>query len=138
MLAFVSDSLLAIALSATVLEQAAALFPDGPAYWAKQEAWIRTGHDPEYELASWLPIHFQLLALACFVRDAPLSLGLAILRAGVLRGRPDERTTWGPSSARAEGLGARSLVGWHPWSICRGLCYVLLTYELVGRVGEPG
>lgn len=134
LLAFASHSALAISIAAsTTPDQLGALFPDGPAYWAKQEAWIRTGHDPEYELASWLPIHFQLLG-ACFVL-APLSLGLAIFARGFYE--VDLMNVYvGTLLRESGGAWGALLVGWHPWSICRGLCYVLLTYELVGRVGE--
>lgn len=133
LLAFASHSALAISLAALAPEQIAGLFPDGPAYWAKQEAWIRSGHDPEYELASWLPVHFQLLG-ACFVL-APLTLGLAIFARGFYE--VDLMNVYvGTLLRESGGAWGAILVGWHPWSICRGLCYVLLTYELVGRVGE--
>lgn len=134
LLAYGSHSLVAIAMAATTpVEQLAGLFPDGPAYWAKQEAWIRSGHDPEYELASWLPVHFQLLG-ACFVL-APLTLGLAIFARGFYE--VDLMNVYvGNLLRESGGAWGALLVGWHPWSICRGLCYVLLTYALVGRVGE--
>lgn len=131
LLAFASHSFLAITISASFPEQAAALFPDGAEYWAKQQAWIRTGHDPEYEIASWLPIHLQL-GVACFVL-APLSLGLAIFARGFYE--VDLMNFYVGNLLRESGgaFGAMA-VGWHPWSICRGLCYVFLTYELVAWV----
>jgi hypothetical protein len=134
LVAFGAHSAFAISLAAsTTPDQLVGLFPDGPAYWDRQEAWIRSGHDPEYELANWLPAHFQLLG-ACFVL-APLTLGLAIFARGFYE--VDLMNVYvGTLLRESGGAWGALLVGWHPWSICRGLCYALLTYELVGRVGE--
>ena len=132
-LAFLSHSLLAIALSANAPEQAAPLFPDGAAYWAKQEAWIRSGHDPEYELAAWLPLHVELLVAALIL--APLTLGLAIFARGFYE--VDLMNFYVGNMLRTGGLDPGVLAfGWHPWSICRGLCYLFLTTELVAWTCE--
>lgn len=133
LLAYASHSILAISLAAYLPEQAAALFPDGAAYWVKQEAWIRTGFDPEYEIASWLPIHAKL-GVACLIL-APATLGLAIFARGFYE--VDLMNYYVGTLLRESGGAWGALaVGWHPWSICRGLCYVLLTYELVRMTSE--
>lgn len=132
-LAFGAHSLLAIGIAASAPVEAAALFPDGAGYWLKQEAWIRSGYDPEYELASWLPLHLQLL-VACLVL-APLTLGLAIFARGFYE--VDLMNFYVGSMLREAGVAPGVLaVGWHPWSLCRGLCYVLLTLELVALACE--
>ena len=132
-LAFAAHSLGAIGLAATVPVEAAALFPDGADYWLKQAAWIRSGYDSEYELASWLPVHLQLL-VACLVL-APLTLGLAIFARGFYE--VDLMNFYVGSMLREAGASPGVLaVGWHPWSLCRGLCYVFLTLELVALACE--
>ncbi|MEL6182458.1 MAG: hypothetical protein AAFS10_26110 [Myxococcota bacterium] len=60
-LAYLSHSIVAIAASAIDPATTSAIFPDAASYWAKQQVWIRTGQDPEYELINWVPAYIQLL-----------------------------------------------------------------------------
>lgn len=125
-LAFASHNAVAIALSVSSPE-AAALFPDGADYWSKQHAWITTGQDPEYVVANWLPAHAQLFVGVALY--SYLSLGFL----GFVQGfyEVDLMNFYvGRLIAHSDSLAPALLLGWHPWSALRGLCYVVLLWEL--------
>lgn len=125
--AFAAHSVVAILLSRIAPETAAACLPGGSEYWAKNLHWIRTGEDPEYVLANWLPAHAQLtVAMLLF---GYVSLGLIPFMQGFYEvdlmnfyvGRLMETSGDAPLSL---------LLGWHPWSVARGLGYVALIFEV--------
>lgn len=125
-LCFASHNAVAIGLAAQTAE-VAGLFPDGADYWAKQQIWITTGTDPEYQVINWLPAHLQLFAgiiLYCF-----LSLGMVAFIQGFYE--VDLMNFYvGRLIASSDSLAPALLLGWHPWSALRGLCYLLLTWEV--------
>lgn len=124
---YASHSALAIALSYAYPEPLAACLPDGAAYWSHQEQWIRTGEDPEYVLVNWLPAHFQLLFAVALL--SYLTLGLGPLLSGFYE--VDLMNYYvGRLLAASDGSPWTLLVGWHPWSILRGLCYAVLVVEV--------
>jgi len=125
-LCFAAHNAAAIGLSASSAEFGA-LFPDGPEYWAKQQVWITTGTDPEYQVMNWLPAHLQLFAgivLYCF-----LSLGFVAFIQGFYE--VDLMNFYvGRLIASSDSVAPALLLGWHPWSALRGLCYLLLVWEV--------
>ena len=127
LVAYVAHCATAISLAYNLPEVAAGLLPDGPEYWAKQEVWIRTGMDPEYVLANWLPAHGQLFVVV--VALSYLSLGLLPLVRGFYE--VDLMNFYvGRMLAEGDGSVMSLLVGWHPWSVMRGICYAFVIFEL--------
>ncbi len=125
--AFVSHSILAILLSRFWPTRAAACFPEGATYWVKQLHWIVSGHDPEYVMANWLPAHFQLLG--AMVLFTYVSLGLATMLQGFYE--VDLMNYYvGRLLASSDGSPLSLLLGWHPWSVLRGVCYTVLMFEV--------
>jgi hypothetical protein len=126
-LAFAAHSVLAIGLAAADPEGVRELMPGAAAYWQKQEAWIRTGRDPEYELANWLPAHVQLFgAMALF---SYTSLGFIPLLQGVHE--VDLMNYYVGRLAAVSSSGtAAVLVGWHLWSVLRGVAFTFLVFEV--------
>lgn len=125
--AFLAHCLLAISLTATYPEASAACLPDGAAYWESSRTWITSGHDPEYEPRNWVPAHLQLLVV--MIAFSYLSLGLAPFTQGFyqvdLMNYYVGRLVAGSSSG-----GVAMGLGWHTWSVMRGLCYTVLVFEV--------
>lgn len=125
--AYASHMLLAIGLSSAWPAAAAACFPGGESYWAKNLTWLQTGADPEYELSNWVPAHFQLFG--AMVLFSYLSFGLIPFLQGF---REVDLMNFyvgrllSQSSSETVALG----MGWHAWSLMRGLCYMVLVYEV--------
>ena len=125
--AFFAHAALAISLAWQAPEPTAHVLTDGPGYWEAQLAWITTGTDPEYDWVNWAPHHLQLLVGSVILGVA--SFGLIPLLQGVYEvdlmnfyvGRLVDNSVH-PLPAL--------LLGWHPWSVLRGLCYLFLVYEL--------
>lgn len=125
--AFGAHSLCAILLAYHAPERAAACMPSGAAYFAKQLHWIKTGEDPEYVVANWLPAHFQLLG--AMILFTYLSLGFLPFVQGFFE--VDLMNYYvGRLLAGSDGSPVSLLLGWHPWSVLRGICYALLAYEV--------
>ncbi|MEZ4318893.1 MAG: hypothetical protein R3F61_15370 [Myxococcota bacterium] len=119
---------LAIALTAHDPASTAGLLQDGPEYWEKTLRWVQTGESPEYQLAWWVPAHVQLVVITVVM--SYLSLGITTLYEGMYEiGLMNHyvgnlvRVAHDPVTAL--------FVGWHPWSVARGLGFLLLTYDLV-------
>ncbi len=125
-LCFVAHNALAIGLAARDPAIGAAM-PGAAAYWEVQQAWITTGHDPEYEVTAWLPAHGQLFAAVSV--SAYLSLGLVTFAQGFYE--VDLMNFYvGRLMAHSGSPAQALLLGWHPWSVLRGLSYVVLTWEV--------
>lgn len=125
--AFAAHSLVAIALAYHAPDRAAACLPGGSAYWAKNLHWIKTGEDPEYIVANWLPAHFQLLGAMILLTY--MSLGFVPLIQGFHE--VDLMNYYvGRLLAGSDGSPVSLLLGWHPWSVLRGVCYALVAYEV--------
>lgn len=137
-LAFGAHCLLAIFMSAHDPTLASRCFPDADAYWQKNLTWIRTGQDPEYELMNWVPAHVQLL-LGMVVLGY-LSLGALPIYQGIHEVDLMNFYVGRLVINSQEGLTALAL-GWHPWSVARGIGYTCLVFlvlrasffRLVGR-----
>ena len=126
-IAFLVHCGVAIALSAGVPEQAAGLFPGGEDYWARQQVWITTGIDPEYEWMAWIPAHFQLLGAATLL--GVVSMGMLPLLEGFVE--VDLMNFYvGNLVAGSDQALPALLLGWHPWSALRGICFLFVTFEV--------
>ncbi len=125
-LCFAAHNAVAITLAAGSPE-VAGMFPDAADYWDKQQVWIRTGVDPEYQVMNWLPAHLQLfvgIVVYCF-----LSLGMVAFLRGFYE--VDLMNFYvGRLIDSSDSVAPALLLGWHPWSALRGLCYLLLTWEI--------
>ena len=118
----------AIALTANDPSSTAPLLEDGAAYWAKTLHWVQTGESPEYELWWWLPAHVQLVVATVFL--SYVSLGVTTLYEGMYEvGLMNHYV--GNLVRVAEDPVTALFVGWHPWSVARGLGFLVLTYEVV-------
>jgi hypothetical protein len=125
--AFFAHNALAVALVAVDPAGMAPVLSDGHAYWEKSRAWIETGICPEYDLVNWLPAHLLLLVL--MVAHTYLSLGLATLCQGLHE--VDLMNYYvGQLVANSHDPWRAVLLGWHPWSVCRGIGYLFLTFEV--------
>lgn len=119
---------LAIALVATDPAGAAPLLEDGVAYWEKTLRWVQTGESPEYQLWWWVPAHLQLVAVTVVL--SYVSLGITTLYEGMYEVGLMNCYV-GHLLAEAHDPVTALFVGWHPWSVARGLGFLVLTYELV-------
>jgi hypothetical protein len=115
-----------ISLAALDPEGMSRLFPPGIEYWDETRHWLETGESKVYDVGAWVPSHLQLavvIVLWCY-----LSLGLVPLAQGLYQ--LDLMNVYvGRLLATAE-PGPGLLFAWHPWSICRGIGFLFLTYEL--------
>jgi hypothetical protein len=125
--AFLAHSALTIALFAAASDRLATQFPPGAAYWTQTHDWLVTGVSPEYELGHWVPAHAQLLAAVLLFTYT--SLGFVVFWQGLyevdlMNGYVSQlllhaRDPWTVLA-----------LGWHPWSVCRGVGYLFLTFEV--------
>lgn len=125
--AFAAHCVGAVLLARHFPDLSAALFPGGFEYWTQARTWIRTGVDPEYELANWVPAHLHLAA--AMVPLSYLSLGLIPCLQGFHE--VDLMNFYvGRLLAESGDAGVSLLVGWHPWSVLRGVGFTVLTATL--------
>ena len=123
-----SHSLTMIALAVHAPEHWSGIFPPGVQYWEVTREWLLTGESKEYQLSYWVPGHLQLAFAMVFYTYC--SLGLITLWHGfheVDLMNLYVSQLW----LHSDGSLGVILLGWHPWSICRGIGFVVLTYELV-------
>jgi hypothetical protein len=124
---FLAHNAVAIALVACDPAGMAKVLPGGEAYWRQSHQWIATGYSPEYELYWWVPAHFQLLASMVFFTYS--SLGFITLCQGAYE--VDLMNFYvGELIAHSHDSRLAIALGWHPWSVCRGIGYLFLTYEI--------
>jgi hypothetical protein len=127
-LGFWAHCVAAIALSFYFPEKMAVLLPGGQPYWDQTLYWIRTGIDPEYELRNWVPAQLYLIAgIGLF---SYTSLGLIPLWRGFYE------VDWmnfyvGRLLTMSDNDALAISVGWHWWSVCRGIGYTFLICEAV-------
>lgn len=116
-----------ITLAAHSPQRLAVCLPDGEQYWRETVHWLRTGEVGVYDVGHWVPYHLSLAAvvpLFCY-----LTLGLMPLYQGLHQ--IDLMNFYvGQYLAHAERPGAMAVLAWHPWSVCRGLGFLFLVYEL--------
>ncbi|MGC4121224.1 MAG: hypothetical protein QM765_42935 [Myxococcales bacterium] len=123
--AFLAHSLVAIALARLSPASVCTLFPGGPEYWTETHTWLVTGKDPEYELAAWLPAHLQLTGAVVLL--GYVSMGLIPLMQGFHEVDLMNFYVGRLLSVSADAPTSLAL-GWHPWSVARGLGFCLLVF----------
>ena len=125
--AFVAHNAATIALAAYDPAGMAEIFPAGADYWERSRHWILTGEKPEYDVRWWLPEHGRLLCgVGVFTYT---SLGFLTLWQGFYE--VDLMNYYvGQLVVHSRSPWQALLLGWHPWSACRGLGYLLITFEV--------
>lgn len=116
-----------IALAAHAPEVWGEVFPAGADYWDKSHLWITTGQSEEYQLGWWVPAHFQLalgMILLTYLSMSLIPLWQGFHEIGLMNFYVGRLVANSNDSALA------IAVGWHPWSVCRGIGYLFLTYEI--------
>ena len=125
-LTFLTHSAITIGLAAADPAGLAHILPSGANYWRQSETWIVTGVNPEYELGAWLPAHVQLFAGATLLSYT--SLGFVTLWEG-LREVDMMNFYVGQLAVHSRRPWLAIALGWHPWSVCRGIGLALITFE---------
>jgi hypothetical protein len=128
LLAFAAHSAAAMEFAALDPAAAARIMPGAADYWSKQQLWIRTGWDPEYEAAVWIPAHLGQLGGA--VLNSYVSLGWITFSEGFRQ--VDWMNFYGAQlMGCSRHPAAALLVGWHVWSLARGLGFAVLIFEVL-------
>lgn len=126
-LAFGAHSALVIAFASLDPARTSDVVAGGSQYWQKQLHWITTGQDPEYALANWVPAHGQLLVAVLLL--SLTSLGLLVFYHGLFE--VDLMNFYcGQLLAHSKDAAVAVGFGWHLWSVCRGVGFMLITYEV--------
>ncbi|MFT5523533.1 MAG: hypothetical protein ACI9HK_001480 [Pirellulaceae bacterium] len=127
-LTFCAHCGLAILLANQMPMRASRVMPDAEDYWQKQVRWIETGKDSEYELKNWVPAHAQMLAGTSLLSFT--SFGTITFYEGFHQ--VDLMNYYNAQLINRSVSGRRSLMmGWHLWSMLRGVGYVFLTFEVI-------
>ena len=127
-LAFIAHSLLVVAMSRYDSERCAAILPKAADYWEQQRTWITTGVNQEYELETWLPAHGQMfvgISLFSFTSFGALVFHDGFVQVDMMNYYNAQLTEISQNQVVAVGL------GWHLWSMMRGLGYLFVTYEMI-------
>ncbi len=124
---FATHNALAIAMAYSDPAGSSLIMPDGATYYQAQVAWITTGTDPEYDWINWVPAHLHLIIGMTVL--SVTSLGLLPLVEGLYEVDLMNYYVGNLLANSAQPLPALFL-GWHPWSALRGLCYMVLVYEV--------
>lgn len=130
----------AVLCSATVItltqwmpDRAAAVIPNGPAYWQEMQPYVEQGTGPEATPSQFIPQH--VLHLTAFVVLAALTGGWGGLVLGsLLLGYMSFYVAQVVHHAD-HGLVA-ALVAWHPWSVLRVIAFVIFGVSLARLVLE--
>ncbi|MEW4455567.1 hypothetical protein AB1L30_23055 [Bremerella sp. JC817] len=126
-LGFLAHCALVITLTYNDPNGVAAIYPRGEDYWQVTLQWVLSGQSPEYELSHWLWAHVQLMLASTFFSFT--SLGSVTLWQGFQE--VDLMNCYvGNMLIHSKNPFTTLLVGWHIWSITRGLGYLLLTFEV--------
>lgn len=124
---FIAHCVAMISVTALAPDTLAAIFPDGAKYWGESRHWIVTGENPEYELNSWLPAHCLLAVSGAFLTYT--SLGYVLIWEGLFQ--VDLMNVYvGNLVTHSQNVPLALALGWHPWSILRGLGFLLIGYEV--------
>lgn len=125
---FAAHSLTVIALTYHHAAEVASIIPFGDAYWHETHEWLVTGKNPEYELSSWVPAHVQ--ALFGVPIASYLTFGGALLAQGLYQ--VDMMNVYVGNLLAASSNPVIALgLGWHPWSMMRGVGFLFLGIEAV-------
>lgn len=126
-LVFLAHSVLAIALAARDPTTQAVL-PGAQKYWEQAHHWIVSGENPEYDTATWVPIHLRTLAGVAVA--SYFSLGAIAYQQGFQQ--VDMMNFYvGRLLAGSHSPWTALALGWHPWSLCRAAGMALISFEIV-------
>lgn len=126
-LSFLAHCVLMISLTSYDPQGIAEIYPPGEAYWNQTYQWVVSGDSPEYRLSYWLGAHAQLVGASTFFSFT--SMGFITLWQGFKE--VDLMNCYvGNMLNQSKNPAITLLVGWHIWSITRGLGYLFLTYEV--------
>ena len=126
-LTFLAHCIAAISIAYLAPQAASATMPGSQDYWHKQEQWIESGQDPEYELSNWVPSHLQLAGYSSLLTAT--SFGGLTFTEGFYQ--VDLMNYYnGRLMARSTDQTVSLAHGWHLWSILRGLGFLFLTFEI--------
>jgi hypothetical protein len=126
-LIYLLHSAAVIALAATAPETLALAHPGGAGYWDETSQWLRTGQGKAYDVGAWGPFHLALAGV--MAAWGYLSLGLVPLAQGLYE--LDLMNYYvGRLLAHSHGPSPGLLLAWHPWSLCRGVGFLFVTFEL--------
>ena len=125
---FAAHCAFCIAVSCFMPEIAAATFDGGQAYLEHSLAWIQTGTKPEFEYQGWLSA--QILQAVGVAGLGLTSFGVLPVYQGVYECDLMNFYVGRLLSQSTAPMVTLSL-GWHPWSICRGIGLLLLLHEAV-------
>lgn len=126
-LVYLFHSAVVIALAAVAPEALAAAHPAGAGYWDETAHWLRTGEGRAYDVGAWGPVHVLLTVI--MAGWGYLSLGLVPLLQGLYE--LDLMNFYvGRLLGSARGPSPALLLAWHPWSLCRGVGFLFITFEL--------
>jgi hypothetical protein len=130
---FTAHSAFAIAAARFAPSAAASMFPGGADYWAQTHTWLVTGKDPEYELSAWVPQHFQLAGAVLLL--SYVSMGLTPFMQGFHE--VDLMNFYVGRLLASSGDSTVSLaLGWHPWSVMRGVGFTLIVFSIAAASYE--
>jgi hypothetical protein len=128
LVAFLAHSILAMGIAEADPETAARIMPGAQAYWERQRAWVRTGWDLEYEPAVWIPAHLGQFGAG--ILHSYVSLGWITFFEGFRQ--VDWMNFYSARLADCSRSPATALLlGWHVWSIARGLGFAVLSVEVL-------
>lgn len=126
-LTYLLHSATMIVLAANAPERLAVVFPPGEQYWQETAHWLRTGEVGVYDVGNWVPFHLQLAAAMVLLTF--VSLGFFPLWHG-LHELDLMNFYVGQYLAHIQGPFPGMVLSWHPWSLCRGVGFFFLVYEL--------
>lgn len=122
-----SHSAMAIVLSARDPAGAAAILPGSSGYWERTRHWIITGEDVEYQWRHWLAAHGLILLFVAL--GSYLSFGSVAFAKGIEE--VDLMNFYvGRLVAMSEDSWTAIALGWHPWSILRGVACTVIVFEV--------
>ena len=131
---------LAMAVCATLLAyarpwDAGSIFVNGARYRDEMFAWVMTGRGAESTPSQFIPLHARDTAL--FVAATLVTGGLAGMAMGAALMNYMATYVGSLAAASAHPL-AVAILGWHPWSVVRIVCFVVigvvLSLPLLSRV----
>lgn len=125
---FAAHSVTVILLTYGYATEIAMLIPFGDQYWHETHEWLVTGKNPEYELSSWVPAHVQALfgvPIASYVTFGGALFAQGLYQVDMMNVYVGNLLAASANPAIALGL------GWHPWSMMRGIGFLLLGLEAV-------
>lgn len=126
--AYLAHCLVVIGVAVEDANGVSSVLPGAADYWLKQMSWLSTGWDPEYDPWNWIWAHIQLLFGV--VVYSYLSFGAITFYEGFIE--VDLMNFYNAQLlAKSKSLAVALSLGWHPWSLLRGIGFTFITYEVL-------